>query len=185
MWNRSRKLGILLVASSLQHLSYELSWSDTKWMQGSFWRCVLWSMIHFLSKFVFMCLLLLLSCLTMFFQNVIAFSSIVLTRASIPPGTTCQMLNGVESIKSLRRRRRRRRRWFFNLHSLQITAGCLPVGILHRRFWWGSQAWLLWSAKTHRTLKAYSKQGHEMTKYIKIKSSIEIKAKNKTKPHGT
>jgi hypothetical protein len=43
-------------------------------------------MIHFLSKFVFMCLLLLLSCLTMFFQNVIAFSSIVLTRASIPPG---------------------------------------------------------------------------------------------------
>jgi len=49
------------------------------------------------------------------------------------------MLNGVKSIKSVRRRRRRRRRWFFNLHSLQITAGCLPVGILHRRFWWVSE----------------------------------------------
>ncbi len=92
------------------------------------------------------------------------------------PGTTCQMLNGVKSIKSVRRRR-----WFFNLHSLQITAGCMPVGILHRRFWWVSQVWLLWSAKTHRTLKAYSKQGLEMTKYIRLNQALRWKQRtNKT-----
>lgn len=89
------------------------------------------------------------------------------------PSTTCQMLNGVESIKSVRRRRRR---WFFNLHSLQITAGCLPVGI-------SSQAWSLWSDT--QDFKSIQQTRTWNDKVYKIKSSIEMKAKNKTKPDGT